>query len=241
MYSWIIILLCVCLITSCVTVVEQEAKSQTDLINVADARIALGLGYLFAENWLKAKENLEIAVTYAPNYYRSLISIAYYYQLVGETNLADKNYTKALRQSPNNGDVLNNYGVFLCGLDQFEQADKLFNRAINQSKYYRTADSYENAALCALKKGDKSRAAYYFKRCLDYDPNQLWPMFQLAKMDVEAKKLSQARDRLLKIHKKFGYQKKSLNLLIKVEENAGNEVLVKKYTDLLKRRYSNSK
>lgn len=101
-------------ILGCGVVLLSACVSSTDLennnIQAADARISLGLNYLFRENWLKAKENLEIAIKYAPNYYRSLNSIAYYYQLVGEKELAEKQYKKALQLAPTNGDVLNNYG-----------------------------------------------------------------------------------------------------------------------------------
>lgn len=239
MYSRII-LLCTCLITSCVTVVERDTANKVDPINVADARISLGLSYLFRGNWLKAKENLEIALSYAPNYYRSLNSIAYYYQQVGETDLATKNYKNALRQSPNSGDVLNNYGVFLCELGKFEKADELFNRAIKQTDYYRIADSYENAALCSLNSGDTRKAIFYFKRCLDYDPYRLMPLFQLAKLDFETGNIEQARDRLLKIHKRFGYQQESLDLLVKVERRAGNKSLADKYEKHLQADYPDS-
>ncbi len=223
----------VCFICGCVTVTEQEAGKKIDRIKLADARISLGLGYLYAGNWLKARENLELALNYAPNYYRSLNSIAYYYQQVGETDLADRNYKKALRQSPKNGDVLNNFGVFLCKLGKYEHADELFNRAIKQPHYYQVSDSYENAALCSLKSDNKNKAANYFRRSLDYDPNRYVALFQLSKLDIEAENYDIARIRLLKIHKKFGYQASSLELLIETEEKAGNKQLAKKYASIL--------
>ncbi|NOI67198.1 type IV pilus biogenesis/stability protein PilW [Vibrio sp. 99-8-1] len=241
MYSRIFKLLYICFLTSCVTVVESVKESEIDPIAAANARVSLGLRYLFNENWSKAKENLEIALSYAPNYYHSLNSIAYYYQQVEETDLADKYYKKALRQSPNSGDVLNNYGVFLCELGQYSQAEVLFTRAIEQEKYYRIADSYENAALCALQAEEQEKATYYFERCLDYDPNRLSPMFELSKIDFQMGEIDKARDRLVKIHKKFGYQRKSLQLLIHVEQSAGNAHLADEYIKQLEARYPSSK
>ena len=231
-------------ILGCAVVLLSACASSPDLesnnIRAADARISLGLNYLFRENWLKAKENLEIALKYAPNYYRSLNSIAYYYQLVGEKELAEKHYKKALQQSPRNGDVLNNYGVFLCELGSYKQADELFNRAIKQPDYYKVAESYENAALCSLKKGEKEKAAYYFKRSLDYEPYQLLVMFELARLEFEMGKLGKAKDRLIKIHSKFGYQKQSLMLLINIEAQLNRSEIAEKYSAILKRMYPDS-
>lgn len=159
-----------CIVAGCVTVTEQEMSRQFDHINAADARIALGLGYLDAGNRLKAKENLELAIKYAPNYYRSLNSIAYYYQLVGEVKLAEDAYKKAIRESPENSELLNNFGVFLCRLGHYREADTYFNRAIKQPLNYLIADSFENAAICSLKSGDKEQAKHYLERSLDYEP-----------------------------------------------------------------------
>ncbi|WCE30298.1 type IV pilus biogenesis/stability protein PilW [Vibrio sp. SCSIO 43137] len=224
------------LLSACVSSPELESND----IRAADARISLGLNYLFRENWLKARENLEIALKYAPNYYRSLNSIAYYYQLVGENELAEKHYKKALRQSPSNGDVLNNYGVFLCKLGNYKQADELFNRAIKQPDYYQVAKSYQNAAFCSLKSDDKEQAAYYFKRSLDYQPHQILVMYKLARLEFEMGQLAEAKDRLIKIHSKFGYQKQSLMLLIEIAGQLNRSAMAEKYSAILERLYPGS-
>lgn len=232
--------LVVSFLVGCVTVTDKPNTAKFDNIKASEARISLGLGYLEEGNMVKARENLEMAVKYAPFYYRALNSVAYYYQRVGEYELAEKAYEDALDSSPKNGDVLNNYGAFLCRQGEYNKADEFFNRAIEQPYYYLVAASYENAGLCALKSGDKDKAKYYFSRALDHDPSRSQSLLQLAELEIEKDEFSNARVRLLKFNKRYGYRPVSLGLLIKLENKANNPELVSKYGNILKTKYPDS-
>lgn len=240
MKRWITSTFLACLLSGCVTVSEQAANSQYDKQKAAEARIVLGLGYLEAGDMMKAKENLERAVQHAPDYYRALNSIAFYYQQVGETEQAEEVYKRALRKSPKNGDVLNNYGAFLCKRGDFEQADKYFNRAIEQPYYYLVSASYENAGMCAEKSGDTAKARYYFARSLDHEPNRYLSLLKLAKLEVEQGELNKARRRLVNFHQKRGYLPQSLALLIDLENQAGNTGQADSYRQALNKHYPDS-
>ncbi|WP_375752802.1 type IV pilus biogenesis/stability protein PilW [Vibrio sp. HN007] len=237
MKRWSMATFVACFLVGCVTVSEQEVNSNFDSLQAARARIVLGLSYLDAGNMVKARENLELAVKYAPDYYRSLNSIAYYYQQVGEFDLAEQAYIKALRKSSENGDLFNNYGAFLCKRGEYDKADEYFNRAIEQPHYYRVSDSYENAAVCALKKGNKRQAKHYFRRSLKHDPNSHISTIKLSRLEIEEGEINAARDRLLRFQHKFGYRPASLALLIELEQKAGNEHLVREYRQTLNRLY----
>ena len=243
MRKWSAALLTVGLLVSagCVTVNEADDMSKEEIIRAAEARITLGLSYLNAGNMIKARENLELAVQYAPDYYRSQTSLAYYYQQVEENELAEKAYKRALRSSSKNGNVLNNYGVFLCKNGEYEKAQQKFSQAIELPGYYLVSTSYENAAMCALSSGDKVTAKTYFERSLAHDPNRVRSTLQLAKLNIDEGNYSEPRIALFKFTKKYGYKPVSLSLLIELEKKAGNAHLVKKYADLLGKKYPDSR
>lgn len=234
-----LIALCPLVLTGCITVTDnhlaQNSSSQVqrDPIDMAESRLALGLGYLDNGNMSKARENLEKAISYAPDDYRTQLAMAHYYETVEETNAARNTYHTALKAHPNNGNVLNNYGTFLCKQGQYEQADRFFNLAIIQPDYFLTASSYENAAFCALKSGDEEKARYYFTRTLDYDPERIRAALQLTKLEINAQQYTQARLRLMQLNQRYGYQRASLQLLVELEREAGNTALEKKYQALL--------
>lgn len=236
----IVFTLVVSFLVGCVTVTDKPNTAKFDNIKASEARISLGLGYLEEGNMVKARENLEMAVKYAPSYYLALNSVAYYYQKVGENELAKQAYEDALDSSPKNGNVLNNYGTFLCRQGDYEKADKFFNRAIEQPYYYLVSASYENAGLCALKSGNEEKAIEYFSRALDHDPSRARSLLQLAELEIEKDKLSDARVLLFKFNKRYGYRPVSLGLLIKLEHKDNNSELVSKYGDILKTKYPDS-
>jgi type IV pilus assembly protein PilF len=221
-------------LSGCVSVTEGEPQRvEADPISMSESRIALGLGYMEQENMVRARENLELAIQHAPRYYRARLSMAHYYETVGETDEARKQYKSALRLDSNNGNVLNNYGTFLCKQGDYEQADRYFNQAINQPFYYLVSASYENAGFCALKSGDSDRAKYYFTRALDHDPNRIKSILQLTKIEVSQDEYRDARLRLFKFHQRYGYQIPSLQILVELESKSGNEALRDKYQSML--------
>ncbi|EGQ7902350.1 MULTISPECIES: type IV pilus biogenesis/stability protein PilW [Vibrio] len=223
-------------LVGCVTVKEDGSPVvKADPVAMAESRIALGLGYLDGGNMIRAHDNLQQALNHAPQYYRAQLSMAHYYETVGEDIKAEQMYKRSLRQHTKNGNVLNNYGTFLCKRGAFEKADQMFNRAIEQPYYYLIPASYENAAFCALKSQDKDKARYYFTRAIDHDPHRPKSILQLAKIEIDSGDYTEARIRLMRFNQMYGVKKPSLQLMIQLERAAGNEALEKKYQKQLEK------
>jgi len=228
------------LLGGCVTVDEAGNKKEFDSVEASEARISLGLSYLESGQWQRARDNLELALDYAPKYYRAQNAMAYYYQRVDDPDAAEAMFKQALRDSPKNGDVRNNYGVFLCSQQRYDEAIVAFEKAIKQPYYYLTSASYENAALCSLKSGEKQQAQDYFEKALAYDPYRPKSMLQLAQLEIKSQNLKDARVRLFKFNKRYGYKADSLWLLIQLEHQAGHLTQVEKYAGLLQEQFPTS-
>ena len=63
---------------------------------------------------------------------------------------AKQAYLTAIKLDDTQGDVLNNFGAFLCAQGEYQAAYKQFTQALNSPQYYHQADTYENIALCAF-------------------------------------------------------------------------------------------
>lgn len=116
----------------------------------AKARVELALGYLQQEDFVQAKFNLDKAFEHDDHYYLVHSALAHFYQLQGDTEKAKQAYLQAIKLDDKQGDVYNNFGAFLCGQGEFEQAYSQFNAALAAPNYYHQADTYENIALCAF-------------------------------------------------------------------------------------------
>ncbi|MGF1747976.1 type IV pilus biogenesis/stability protein PilW [Vibrio cionasavignyae] len=221
------------LLGGCVAVDESANNVQKDPVTVAESRIELGLGYMKQGDYARAKQNFEKAMKHAPKYYRTSLTMAYYYETVGDVKAARNAYEQATSTYPNNGTVLNNYGTFLCKQGDYDKAEHYFNQAIEQPFYYQVASSYENAGLCALKANHLKKAEAYFVKSLDHQPLRPNATIQLAAIEVRNHQLKEARLRLLAFNQRYGYQKASLRVLIDLESKAGNRAMVEKYQSLL--------
>ncbi|WP_043991469.1 type IV pilus biogenesis/stability protein PilW [Vibrio sp. AND4] len=218
-------------IMGCVTVSEENSRPvvKTDPVTMAESRIALGLGYLENDDMIRAHDNLQQALNHAPNFFQAQLSLAHYYETVGEKSKAEDMYRRSLRQHSKNGNVLNNYGAFLCKQGEYKRADEMFNQAINQTYYYLISASYENAGFCALKSNNKDKAMYYFTRAIEHDPHRPKSLLQLAKLEIDSGNYADARVRLIRFNQVYGIKKTSLRLMLELERAVGNKAQEEKY------------
>ncbi|MGQ0286996.1 type IV pilus biogenesis/stability protein PilW [Pasteurellaceae bacterium 22721_9_1] len=161
--------LCSFLLLGCVSQVPQV---DFDTQQAAKARVELALGYLAQHHYEQAKQNLDKALNYAPNYYLVHSALAYFYQQQGNIQQARASYIKAIDLDDKQGDVHNNYGAFLCSQAEFQEAYQQFELALNSPNYYRQADSYENKALCALAAKDQALYQQSLSELARIDPKR---------------------------------------------------------------------
>ncbi|KAA1150846.1 type IV pilus biogenesis/stability protein PilW [Pseudoalteromonas fuliginea] len=171
-------------------------ENKINNIGAARTRIALALQYLNTGNNSQAKYNLERAAEFAPNLPEVHYSLAYYYQQVGENTLADKAYQKALAIKPDDPNTLNNYGVFLCGINEYDRATDQFLKAIEIPSYIRVAESYENLALCAIEFNDFDNAESYFKQAMNHSSQRTSTLISLAALFYAKSDLHKASELL---------------------------------------------
>ncbi len=227
------------LLAGCVTVTDRP----TPVFNAqeaSEARIALGLNYIKNEQYQKAHESLIQAIEFTPESAEAKNALAYYYQRVKDFDLAESTYQYALRSNPDNGDVLNNYGVFLCGQGRYEEGLRQFEGAIKLPNYYLIAASYENAALCSLKQGETDKARMFFTKALNHQPYRATSLLKRGELALAKKDFVAARQDLLKYQRRYGYQTHALSLLVDVEKQSGQLSQSTKYAALLKKHLSAS-
>jgi type IV pilus assembly protein PilF len=246
-WQWIVAILIVTLpMTGCIqrTSYKNTGKPTTapriDTDEAAKTRIALGLQYLKVKEMSNAKYNLEKALRFAPSMPAVHTAFAYYYQQVDEDELAEKAYLKALSLDADDPNTLNNYGVFLCKVKRYEQSRKAFIKAIKVPSYLKVAESYENAAICAMEDQQYQQAKSYFLLSLDHSALRANTLVNMASLNyamgdhIEAQKYTQRLTNIGVISPRV------LLLRALVELKLGNTAQSKKYGTTLLSRYVKS-
>lgn len=191
-----------CLLSGCVH--QSSQKATQDPQAIADARIALGLAYLKQHDSVKAKQNLDRALEVMPHYLSGQLAMTYYYEQVGELGLTRKAFTDALKDHRQSGDLLNNYGAFLCRQKEYALSLTFFERAVASPNYHDIAATYENAALCAWQAKQDDKALRYFTHALHYSPNNERLQRYMIRWASESKQWDVVKERLQHYVQRFG-------------------------------------
>jgi len=182
------------LLIACQTIPNtNEGKKK---ITAAQINARLGMAYFERHDLQRAKQKFLLALDEAPTIPETWYSMAYFLENTGNKAKAKEYYLKAVQLSPGRGDVLNNYGTFLCRTGEYHNAINQFVKATQDPAYLGQAAAYENAGLCALKIPNKNKAGQFFERALSEDPNRSVSLIELAELNFKDHQYKQARTKL---------------------------------------------
>ena len=118
-------------------------------IEAAALNLQLGLIYLKENNWLAAENRLRLAAQQNPNSVTALNGLAYVFQKTQRHALAYDYYEQAEKLQPNNPEVLNHFGAFLCGQGDYVQGMKRLQKARHDHAFSTNQSIEENLQICA--------------------------------------------------------------------------------------------
>jgi type IV pilus assembly protein PilF len=207
----------------------------------AQINLKLGVEYMRRGIYDLALTKLQRALEYDPKLPDAHNAIAILYSQLGETQLADEHYQRALYLAPNDSKSLNNYGAFLCDQGRYEEADKYFLRAINNPLYAARGQAYENVALCALRIPDLDKAEEYMRKALEINPTLPKSLYQMANLSFDKGGYLSARAYLQRYLEVASHTPDSLWLCVRVERELGDRSAEASCALVLERKYPDSR
>lgn len=234
-------------ITGCVTQNYENDKNTPVIENestnneIAMTRISLGLGYLKMGNTTQAKLNLEKAKRFAPKLVQVHTAFAHYFDSVGEPEQAIASYETALSIKSDDADTLNNYGVFLCKQERYQDAEKQILKAIAQPSYILVSQSYENLALCQLKAKQFNKAELYFDKAILHSPSSASSLLHMVRLQYAKSDYEKALIYLKRYEKATRrFSPNALALAFKIYEKKRDRKTAKNYASMLVKMFPNS-
>ncbi len=106
----------------------------------------------------------KIDAQYAPAY--SMLGLVY--MQLGEPTQAESNFQSAIALAPNDPDIRNNYGLFLCETRQYQKGLDQLKLALSNPLYNTPVRALLNAERCAQSMGDSALANTYRQRVARY-------------------------------------------------------------------------
>lgn len=225
----------------CTRVAEEPDRKQSKDERLAEVRAALGAGYLQEGQLDVALTELQKSLDLNPRSAQAQATMALLQLRLGKPDIADAHYRKALTLAPSDPEIRNNYGVYLCGRNRPKEADAQFRCAIANPLYRTPAMAYTNAAECALRNGDTTRAQTDLLTAVQLDPGFAASSLLLADLRFKNGDARDARAQLARYVRYAGQTPASLALGIRVETALGDLDRAASYRLLLKNRFPDSR
>lgn len=199
----------------------------------AAVQVKLGRGYMEQGDLEVALERLQRAVQIDPRSVDAYTLLGVLHERIKRPAKAETFYRKAVHLAPDNGEVNNNLGAFLCGEGRYQEADVLFLKAIDDPFYRSVAPALANAGVCALKGGDETKAEGYFRRVLELEPQHTTALYELARLSYLHGDALRARAFLQRLEASVPAGPVMLDLGQRIETQIGDADAARRYRDRL--------
>ncbi len=137
----------------------------------------------------KAREALKLA----PDSPDALVLLAGIDERRGRSQQAGESFRRAAEQAPQRGDILNNYGAWLCQQGRPAESLAWFDRALQAPGYATPAESQANAGGCALDAGQLERAERDLRAALSVLPGNPVALEAMAQLSFRQGRFMEAR------------------------------------------------
>lgn len=220
----------------------QQPVYGADARSRAKIHTELGAMYFQTGNMAVALEELKVAIaadsTYAPAY--SVLGLVHAY--LKENDQAERMLKRAMDIAPNDPEINNNYGWFLCQSGRERQSITYFLNAVKNPLYETPDRAYTNAGTCALKAGDIDGAAKYLQTAIRLGGDSvITARVQLATLTYRAGNLEEAKRLLGDVLKVMEpATPEALWLALRIERKLGNRAAESNYAAQLRGRYAES-
>lgn len=222
---------------------ELRAQQQTpagDRQETARIRTELAFNYFQRGQLAIALEEVRVALAADPAYGTAYNVLGLINMDLGENSKAEEAFRKALSVAPDDSDVLNNYGWFLCQTKREREGIQRFLQALKNPLYPTPDKPYLNAGICTQRIGDDAGAEDYFLKAFNLDPLNAGALMRLGELYLKRQDYEKARFYVDRVNKNYEPSSESLWLALRIERKAGDRNAESSFAAQLRRRYPNS-
>lgn len=230
------ILLCGLMMSACGT--RSDIKG-ANLQEAARINTRMGIDYYRGGELDMAITKLKRAVAQDPDLVVARSSLALVYAKQGEYKLADKEYRKAVALDSANGDVRNNFGVFLCDQGKIGEAEQFFVSAAQTKRYATPEAAWTNAGVC-LKKTNPEKAERYFRTALEVKPEFPDALANMAWIASQKDEYLKARAFLQRYDLVAAPTPETLSIGARIERMLGDDAAANRYEKRLRTEFPQS-
>lgn len=229
----------------CVSQSETQSRPVTDT-GGADARrraeVHTGLAgeYYARGNYAVALEEVRMALKDDPKYFPAYNMQGLVYMELREDAQARESFDRALSLSPDNPEVLNNFGWFLCLRNDTDRGLAMMERAAADTLYASPEKAFLSAGLCLRRAGRSAEAEDRLRRAVLIRPDLIGALYNLAELTFERGNPRDAEIYLLRYMRLAQPSLDALVLGVRIARAKGDKVAEDSFMQQLRRRFGDA-
>lgn len=187
-----------------------------------------------------ALQELDAAVKLDPKNAKIYNVYGLVYAMLGENAKAAANFQSALELAPNDSEIRQNWGWYLCSHGKARESIAEFDLAL-RNPLYRTPDiALLNAGKCSVEIGETRRAEDYFRRAIALNPGNAQAAYNLALLKFRESRYDEARIMIRRATQQASPAPEALYLGMCIERSLGDRAAEASYVSQLRNRYPDS-
>ncbi|MDQ3025436.1 MAG: type IV pilus biogenesis/stability protein PilW [Pseudomonadota bacterium] len=206
----------------------------------AEVHTALAGEYYARGNFAVALAEARLALKDDPTYYPAHNVQALVFMELREDVMARASFDQALRISPNNPEVLNNFGWFLCLRSETARGLEMMLRAASDTQYTSPEKAWLSAGLCLRRVGRNNEAEDAFRRAILIRPDLIGALYNLALINFERGEMRDAENYLMRYTRLSAPSIEALVLGVRIARAKDDKVAEDSFMQQLRRRYPDS-
>ncbi|CAG0960838.1 hypothetical protein BURK2_00724 [Burkholderiales bacterium] len=218
-----------------------NSNEETQTQKLARVHTQLAAGYYTRNQQNIALEELNEALKVDPKYAPAHNVLGLVYTELKEDAKAEQAFRKAMELAPQDPDIRNNYGSFLCGKGQVKLGIEQFIAAARHPLYRTPEVALINAGQCSIRIGEVGEAERHFRQALVLAPTAVAASYGLAEIALKRANYTEARDHMKNVMRAPNPPAPALLIGACVEKKLGDRVAELSYIQQLRNRYPESK
>jgi type IV pilus assembly protein PilF len=203
----------------------------------AEVHTALAGEYYSRGNYTVALAETRLAIKDDPSYFYAHNMQGLVYMELREDTPAREAFNRALALAPNNPEVLNNFGWFLCLRNDTSRGLEMMRRAASDTLYPTPEKAWYSIGLCHRRSGNVAEAEEALRRAVLIRPDMIGALFNLAQVSYERGNTKDAENYLGRYTRMATPSMEALVLGVKIARANNDRSSEDSFMQQLRRRY----
>ena len=218
------------------------ASDESDGSKRAKVRMELATAYFGRGQMTTALDQVKLAIIANPNQSHAYNLRGLIYANLGDDQLAEESFRRALQLDSRDADVMQNFGYYLCQKKRYPEANALFEQAIAEPKNRDVSRTLLTQGVCQAQGGQWPQAEVTLLRAYQLDPGNPSTAVNLSEVLYRRGDYERARFYVRRVNAQPDVSNaQTLWLAARIEHRMGNARAAQDFADQLRGRYPDSR